>query len=157
MEHIQRTIADFQTRLKKAESEVIRYKKTINDLCEMADQPPLYAETDFEETATAMALQFSSDAFYGKPLASSIKMILEQRKARNNGPAPLKELLEELRRGGYQFQGKEENQRIIVSDAIRKNTDFHKLPNGLWGLTIWYDRIKKPSTAPASEDEDVVP
>lgn len=152
MEHIDLTISDFQQRLTKAMGEVIRYKKTINDLCEIAGKPPIYPESELEE-AGAAPLQFASDAFYGKPLASSIKMILEQRKARNNGPASIKELVDELQRGGYQFQGKEENRRIIVGDALRKNSDFHRLPNGLHGLTAWYERIKK-SVAP-DDDESV--
>ncbi|MBE7498650.1 MAG: hypothetical protein HS117_27235 [Verrucomicrobiaceae bacterium] len=152
MEHLERTIADFQNRLKKAEAEVIRYKKTINDLCEMAEKPPLYAETEFEETSNTSLVQFTPDAFYGKPLASSIKMILEQRKARNIGPISIKDLLDELQRGGYQFQGKEENRRIIVSDALRKNTDFHRLPNGLYGMTAWYERIKKPNASNSNDD-----
>lgn len=152
MDHIERTIADFQVRLKKAEAEVIRYKKTINDLCEMANKPAIYPDSDLEEGGGAVALQFTPDAFYGKPLASSIKMILEQRRSRNVGPVGLKELVDELQRGGYQFQGKEENRRIIVSDALRKNSDFHRLPNGLYGMTSWYERIKKASASPGSDE-----
>lgn len=116
----------------------------------MAGKPLMYPPLELEENGV-VATQFASDAFYGKPLASSIKMIFEQRKARNNGPASIKELQDELQRGGYQFQGKEENRRIIIGDALRKNSDFHRLPNGLHGLTIWYDRIKKQ---PDEEEEE---
>lgn len=154
MHHIELTIRDFQAKLSKAQAEVTRYKKTINDLCEMAGREPMYAVTEeTEEAKAAVPSSFASDAFYGKPLASGIKLILDQRRARNSGPASVDDIYNILLAGGYHFEGKEENRKTILRTAIRKNSDFHKLPNGLIGLSSWYERIKK-SGGHGSFDDD---
>lgn len=141
-DHIQKTIADFRAKLERAESEVLRLKKTINDLCEMGGMPPVFAESDLDPRSSAGSIAFSSDAFYGKPLATCIKMILDRRKASGLGAATIDEIYQPLANHGYHFEGKEENRKQILRMALRKNVEFHKLPNNTYGMRDWYERIK---------------
>ncbi|WP_395734990.1 hypothetical protein [Prosthecobacter sp.] len=113
-----------------------------------------YQIVDEDHEAAPAMMQFASDAFYGKPLASCLKMILEQRKSLNKGPASVEDFYTELVNGGYHFEGKEENRKTILRTALRKNSDFHRLPNGLHGLSQWYERIKKPSGNGNTDDSD---
>ena len=152
-DHIDKTIQDFQLKLETAESEVIRLKRTINDLCEMGGKQRLFGDEELEKSGQRKTpLAFANDAFYGKPLASCVKEILSARKTANLGAATIDELYEALLSHGYHFEGKEENRKHILRTALRKNSDFHKLPHGGYGLREWYGRIK-PSAAGDDDDE----
>lgn len=112
----------------------------------------------------------SSSDFYGQPLASSLRTILERRKAHGLGPASVNDLFDVLSQGGFQFQTKnDENAKRGVYGALSKNAvTFHKLPNGDYGLTEWYPNVREArdakstngnggnngGTAPATEDDD---
>jgi hypothetical protein len=150
-DHIEKTIQDFRKKLETAEQEVIRLKRTINDLCDMGGKARLFRDDELEASSGKTPLTFANDAFYGKPLASCVKEILSARKTANLGAAGIDELYDALLGHGYHFEGKEENRKNILRTALRKNSDFHKLPHGGYGLREWYGRLK-PS--PNGDDEE---
>ena len=147
-DHIDKTIEAFRAKLEHAEEEVIRLKMAINVVCEVGGRPAIYKDADLDQTKSAGAtLTFSNDAFYGKPLATCMKLVLEARKSAGLGAASTDELYQALANHGYHFEGKEENRKTIVRTALRKNPDFHRLPHGGYGLREWYARIKSSADA----------
>jgi hypothetical protein len=153
-DHIHKTIADFRAKLGRAENEVIRLKKTINDLCDMVGLPLAFGAAELDPSGSSGGVSFSADAFYGKPLATCIKMILDRRKAADLGAATLDEIFQQLSTHGYHFEGKEENRKASLRMAIRKNSEFHRLPNGTYGMRDWYDRIKGKTNGEEAATED---
>jgi hypothetical protein len=157
-DHIEKTIRDFCVKLESAEHEVIRIKRTVNDLCDMGGKPHMFRDEELDLSAQGKTpLAFANDAFYGKPLASCVKEILSARKAANLGAATIDELYDALASHGYHFEGKEENRKHILRTALRKNSDFHKLPHGGYGLREWYGRIKSSVNGGADESEEETP
>lgn len=156
-EHIKQTIADLQNRLKEQEKTVLDTKRLINNLCKLADLPPLYADADLE-VATGPSLSIQSDQFYGQPLATCIRQILEMRRALKQGPATVNEIYDALAAGGFKFETKnEDNSKRGLRISLTKNTSiFHKLPNGKFGLLEWYPSAKpaKPKEDGAGEDDE---
>ncbi len=143
MDHIDRTIQDFRGKLEHAEQEVLRFKRAINTVCEVGGRPVMFQEAEMTPSISATgAISFANDAFYGKPLATSMKQVLEARKGAGLGVATIDELYQALLEHGYHFEGKEENRKTILRNALRKNPDFHRLPHGGYGLREWYGRIK---------------
>lgn len=98
----------------------------------------------------------SSDQFYGRRMGAAAREYLEMRKASGEGPAKPRAIYEALKSGGYEFRGKDEtNQMVVLRTTLRKSPMFHKLPNGLWGLTAWYPGVKAAKgTDQASEDTE---
>ena len=154
-DHIRQTIADLQAKLREQEATVSKTKATINQLCEVAGLPAIYADV----TATSInsgggnsiPLTIRSDQFYGRPLATCTKEILDMRRKLDQGPATVNELYDALLEGGFKYETKNaENAKRNLRISISKNTAlFHKLPNGKIGLTEWYPKIKK-----SKQDED---
>lgn len=158
-EHIQKTIADFEAKLRLAEAEVSRLKRTINDLCEMAGIPARFATTEPEVTAATLG-SLRSDQFYGRPMATVVREYLELRKASNmDPPATVNEIYNALLSGGFKFEASsEKNAKDGLRISLAKNTAvFHKLPNSAWGLLEWYPNAKKKPSRQSSgnktEDE----
>jgi hypothetical protein len=141
-EHIQKTIADLEEKLKQQLAEVSRSKRTINDLCEMAGLPARYADTEMKDATTVAAMR--SDQFYGRPLATAVREYLEMRKASNLGPATVNAIYDALVEGGFKFETTiPENAKRNLRISLAKNTAvFHRLPNGDWGLLDWYPAAK---------------
>jgi hypothetical protein len=65
------------------------------------------------------------------------------RRALKQGPAGLSDIYSALVRGGYKFETKnEENAKRGLRQSLTKNVaQFHKLPNGMFGLTEWYPKV----------------
>lgn len=140
-------IAKLQEQLQEQEQKVIHLKQMINQLCEFAGKPALYTEAEFEHSASRTGPTIQSDEFYGQPLASSVRKILEKRRAANLGPATVREIYEALKEGGYNFETKNEaNAMRGLRVSLSKNTAlFHKLPNNKIGLVDWYPAVKRRS------------
>ena len=157
-EHIRRTIEELQLELRKQEADVADTKQIINKLCVRAGMPPMYAETD-PSASSSIQLSIQSDQFYGQPLAANIRTILEMRRASKQGPASVNDIYAGLQQGGYRFETKDEqNAKRGLRVSLTKNTAlFHKLPNGLFGLTDWYPKIKRREAAAAQEEEPEEP
>lgn len=156
-DHIQQTIADLQAKLSEQESAVVKTKRLINQLCDMAGMPPMYQDTEIHESG-AVSLSIQGDQFYGQPLSTCIRQILEMRKSLKQGPATVNEIYAALTQGNYQFETKsEDNAKRGLRISLTKNTAiFHKLPNGKFGLLEWYPNAKntRPQRADAAETDE---
>lgn len=153
-DHFQQSIAAFQETLREQESKVIKTKRLINGLCEASGMPPMYPDAELQEGGS-VALSIRGDQFYGQPLATCIRQILEMRKALQQGPATVNDIYAALLQGNFQFDTKnEENAKRNLRISLSKNTAiFHKLPNGKFGLLEWYPNVK-PSKARDDDDEE---
>lgn len=138
MSHIEQTITDLQAKLMQKEAEARKLKITINNLCDLADKPRLYPDAEDAMSVTQAGIR--SDQFYGRPLATVVREVLEMRKAANLGAAAVGEVYGALVDGGFNFQtANEENAKRNLRISLAKNTNvFHRLPNGKWGLSDWY-------------------
>lgn len=153
-EHIDQTIAALRKKIEEHEAAVIKTKTTINQLLELDGRPPMYADADLH--AKPAMLQLRKDLFFGKPLATCVRMILEARGAANQGGATTEELLEVLKDGGYDFDATPGNALRNLGITIGKNMTFMRTPNGLWGLRGWYPAAaaKKSRTAGKASNDD---
>ena len=148
-------IAVLQEDLTKLEQEVHGVKSAINLLCKRAGKAEMYPNLEFEDSATAIT-NIQADTFYGKTIGTAAREYLEMRRAANLGPASTREIFDALTEGGFKFGGKnEQNSMISLGQTLRKNSKtFHKLPNGLHGLLVWYPNAKEEKS---SDDSDEAP
>ncbi len=154
-EHILRTIADLQAKLREHEAAATKIRGMVNQLCEIAGDPPIYDVED-ASIATGANLSIRADQFYGQPLATCMRDILEMRRARRQGPASVTDLYNALVQGGFSFDTKnEENAKRGLRVSLTKNTAlFHRLPNGLFGLLEWYPNARSVSRRRSSGPTD---
>lgn len=142
--------------LAEQEKKVTETKNTINQLCEYAKQPKMFAET--VSAASTSIGSIKGDTFYGKTVITAAREYLDMRKASNLGPAPMRDIFEAMKMGGFQFNSKNEsNSMIVLRNAISKaSAIFHRLPNGDYGLVKWYDLSKIKRTRSQSTENDGV-
>jgi hypothetical protein len=157
-DHIKATIKDLQSELKKQEAAVVEKKKLINMLCAHAGLPAMYADGELQ-SSSGPSLSIKSDQFYGQPMITAMRQVLEMRKALDQGPATINELHAALTEGNYLFETKDEaNAKRGIRISVTKNSGiFHKLPNGKIGLLEWYPGVKAPKakkTAPEGAAEN---
>lgn len=142
-EHVIKTIEMVQAQIQGIEKDLSDKKRTVNDLCRLAGRPAIYADADL--AVQNGTLSFRSDEFYGKPLASVVRQILEKRASANLGAASVNEIYDAMVAGGYHFAAKNNaNARGGLYISLGKNTTtFHKLPNGNYGLVVWYPTVRE--------------
>lgn len=130
-------------------------KKTINNLCSLINEPPRYPDAD-DEVIEGGAMVTRSDEFYGKPLATVVRTILERRQRANLGAASVPVIFDAMKEGGFHFEAKsDENARRGLYIALGKNTNvFHKLPQGTYGLREWYTGNIKESRSKKDKPVD---
>jgi len=155
--HIMKTVEDLEIKLSEQVAAVNTTKKLINQLLEMTGASPRYLDIDAEQK-NGVSLSVRSDQFYGRPQATSVREILEMRKALNKGPATLNDIYSALIEGGYASDTKnEDNAKRGLRNSIMKNVAlFHKLPNGMFGLLEWYPNaknVKQKNSAVSGEEE----
>ena len=140
-EHVSRTIEMVQSQILNLEKQLSEKKRMVNGLCALVDRPAVYADTD---PSAEMAVGIRSDEFYGRPLASVVKAILQKREAARLGAASLDELYDAMIRGGFKFEAKNDGTaKRSLAISISKNAAFHRVPNGNIGLTAWYPEAKR--------------
>ncbi|MGX9572540.1 hypothetical protein [Mesorhizobium sp. f-mel] len=141
---IQRLVADID----EVEATLLNKKRMVNQLCDYAGRPHMYADAQLIVGAGAGLIR--PDQFYGQPLASAIRFYLEMRFARGQGAATVREIFDALKQGGFKFETKDDaNAERGLRQSLTKNSvTFHKLPNGTYGLLEWY-----PNAKPAKPDE----
>jgi hypothetical protein len=146
---VEQVIADLSVEIAADEAALRKKKETVNTLCTVVGRSPAYA---LEDAATAIPTQIRSDQFYGQPLASAVRTILEMRKQRGLGAATNREIFDALIAGGYEFDTKSDDiAQKSLRNSLAKNTAlFHKLPNGQFGLLAWYPNVKKTKSTSAS-------
>ena len=134
--------------IEEAERKLAEQKRVVNGLCESAGRPLMYQ--DIDRASVAQLGNIQPDQYYGQPLATAMRSILEMRKAMGRGPATVREIHDTLVQGGFKFEAKDENALRGLRQSLTKNSAvFHKLPNGSYGLLEWY-----PNAKPARPDED---
>jgi hypothetical protein len=141
--HLVETIRSLRSKIEEHEAAARKIKVTINQLLELDGKPPAYADVDLQAKPTLMNLR--KDQFFGQPLATCVKTILEARGAANQGGATTEELFEVLTQGGYDFENSPNALRKL-GITIGKNMAFQRTPNGLWGLREWYPNARRAKT-----------
>ena len=146
---LSQAIEELMAEVTTEEAATRKKKETVNTLCGVEGRPPAYVLT---HAADSIPTKIRPDQFYGQPLASAVRTILEMRKAQDLGAATVNEIHEALVAGGYQFQTKsDEVARQSLRNSLSKNTTtFHKLPNSRFGMLSWYPNAKPAKTASAS-------
>jgi hypothetical protein len=124
----------------------------VNELCRGADRAPIYSDVD---QLSAVTTSIRADEFYGKPLASVVRTILEKRAAAGLFAAQVNDIYEAMQRGGYKFDAKnDDNAKRGLYVSLGKNTSmFHKLPNGTYGLLEWYPAVKESKAKSPNGDQ----
>ncbi len=151
MEHIEKTIEELKAKVVEKEKELNEAKKMANNLCQMFGKPPLYEIND--EPASVFVGQLNGDEYYGRPLATVVTNILETRKIRGVGPATIRDVYDQMKLGGYQFETKDDDNAMRgMRITMAKNPKFHKLPSGKWGLKEWYPNIKEDKEKTPEEE-----
>jgi hypothetical protein len=152
-----KTVEKAQEKLRALEEEIRKIKRFINSAYDLEGEAPIYLDVD--ETSRPATAISRKDQFYGRPLATVAREILEMRFAANLGAASIDEIFDALKSGGYQFEFKDqETAKRGVGISLAKNTTvFHRLPNGYYGLAAWYPNAKKAKaeskTTSAEESE----
>ncbi|MCA9281714.1 MAG: hypothetical protein KDA30_06715 [Phycisphaerales bacterium] len=154
--HIDETVAQLQTLLKKQEDDARLTKTTINNLLRMDGRDPIFSEDEIAAQSSGVGT-ITPDRWYGQPLATAIREFLTMRKAAGNGAASVRQIYEALSAGGYQFEASNADYAMRgMRTSLRKNTVFHRLPNGTYGLKEWYPNAKS-SRGSATETERDAP
>lgn len=135
-------IAELKQEIDPADADLNKKKETVNTLCGLAGLPPAYAIATVAGDQAQAIFSFRSDEFYGEPLASSARRVLEQSKAAGRGAIDLDALYDALKSGGFAFDAKNDRfARRSLAISLSKNTQtFVRLPNGDYGLRTWYKR-----------------
>jgi hypothetical protein len=149
--HIEQSILELQEHLAGLEDQARDTKKAVNALCRVAGKPAIY--TDLDAEGRIVSAQIRGDEYYGKPLATVVREILEKRHRLGIGPASVDELYDDMLEGGYQFDGKNpHNAKRSLRISLAKNTStFHRLPNRKIGLREWYPGLKEAKSKPFAE------
>ena len=99
-----------------------------------------------------------SDQFVGKKMASATREYLEMRKkAGGDAPASVREIFDSLKKGGFAFGSKDDDNAIVVLRAmLRKGTGsaYHKLNDNKYGLRSWYPDLPKAKANATDEDNE---
>jgi len=156
-EHVLATIEELRSHIRDMERELAETKRTANVLCKRIHREPIYKDTEPAHPLTSLR----TDEFYGKPLASVVRTILERRAAADLGAASVEAIFAAMKAGGYLFDAKSDGTaKRALSISLAKNTStFHRLPNGDFGLLEWYPNIPTKARAngrqePAEAEED---
>jgi hypothetical protein len=159
-EHVSKTMQMVQSQIAELEQQLCAKRRMANGLCELIGLPPAYPDT--EPTAN-VSFAIRGDEYYGRPLATVVKDILQKRAAASLGAISLDELYETMLRGSFKFDAKNDGTaRRSLAISIAKNPAFHKVPNGSIGLAAWYPEAKGKTNggkaeARAEADDDDFP
>jgi hypothetical protein len=150
-EAVQQTIELVQKQIVDIEADLLEKKRMVNSLCGLIKQPPMYADADLLVSKSLGTMR--SDEYYGQPLATAVRLILERRKAAGMGPATVNEIYDTLLKGGFEFNtANDDYAKRGLYSALSKNTStFHRLRNGSYGLLAWYPNAKEARPAKATK------
>lgn len=152
-QYIDKLHAKLEEHLKAAE----RLKLVINSLCEVEGITPSFPDLgdlsqSLETVRPSKELAVKSDEFYGRPLSSCVRQVLQMRKEANLGPADIEEIYKVMAKGGYPFGAKDQDNAIRgLGVSISKNSAlFARLPNAKIGLVEWYPSMRRRGKAKGS-------
>jgi hypothetical protein len=137
-EAISETITHLQAAMKPLEEQLAAKKRLINSLLAEFGEPLLY--TDVDSPTSYAGGPIRPDQYFGRPMATVVREILERRKAAGQGAISLADLYVAMKAGGFEFPTKDEtNAKTGVATSLGKNPAFIKVPStGFWGLLEWY-------------------
>lgn len=144
---IRTTIDVLVARVDLKTTEIANIKRMVNDLCKEAGIDAVYSDAEIALKSGGGAVTLKPDEFYGKSPITASRKYLEMR----GQAVSLDEIFDGLTRGGIDFNAlnwTDEGRRLNnLAISISKNSlIFHKLPNGMIGLSKWYgDAAKKKS------------
>lgn len=140
---IKTAITVLTNRIRSKEEEVNGLKRTVNDMARDAGQEPPYPHVASSDNAGDIS-SLRPDQFYGMTIGVAARAYLEMRKGGGGGAAMVNDIYAALCAGGYKFETSDEtNRKNGLRISLRKNPSiFHQLPNGNYGLTVWYPRVK---------------
>ncbi len=135
------TIEMIKVQIVNLEAQLAEKRRMVNGLCGLIGQPALYTIADESNTATTT---IRNDEFYGQPLSTVVRSILEKRKAASLGAASVADIFEAMLRGGFNFgtSSAENSKRSLRISLTKNSAAFHRLPNGKYGLLEWYPNAK---------------
>ena len=138
-EAVQELVEDLQEQMNR----VAETKRAINVLHRTMGKDAMFPDEAPERIGT---MRIKPDQFYGRALATSVQEYLELRKKTTGEQAcDVSEILKALEEGGFDFKaaGWRDSDRLRpLSISLAKNTKvFHRLPNGLFGLLVWYPEV----------------
>lgn len=121
------------------ESELIRARRFVNQICEFEGLDPIYSDMELEPDKGA-SMRIERGAYYRKPFATAVRDYLMRRKSGGLGPATADEIFEALGQGSFDFQAKRAVlQKRSLQISLAKNTAaFERLPDDSFGLAEWY-------------------
>jgi hypothetical protein len=155
-DHLDETIRSLRTKIDEHETAAREIKVTVNQLLKLEGKPPMFADGDLQSKSALLNIR--RDQFFGRPLATCVKLILEARGAENQGGATTEELFEVLKQGGYDFDATPGNALRNLGITIGKNMQFQRTPSGVWGLREWYggSTAKKARSQPKDDGSDLI-
>jgi hypothetical protein len=126
--------------VEELEAQITQKKRLVNELCREFHQPVRYPDADAPKVSSSG--HFGRDVFYGRPLATVMREVLEARGPSNRGglgAATVTEIYDALAAGGFKFETKDEaNAKRGLRIALAKNTaNFHRVGDA-YGLAEWY-------------------
>jgi len=153
-DHIDKTVLALQQKIEGFNKEINKVKTTINQLLEVDGRSPMYEESDLQSLSD-VSMGIRLDEFFGKPLATCVKNILDRRNSMNQVGASIEEIYRNLFDGGFDFENKKEAiAKRNVAITLGKNSAFQRTPNGIWGMRTWYGgKIKKSARNKSSTGE----
>ena len=139
------TISDLERGIEEYEQKIRALRTAINTILENAGLPPRYTVIASSGSGNSRFVKIQVDTFYGKKQTPAMREYLEMRKLQGLGPATPREIYETLRAGGFQFETKDDTVALIGVRALLRTQPnvFHKLPQGTYGLTLWYPDAKR--------------
>lgn len=149
---IQTAITVLRHRIKSKEEDVIRLKRTVNEMCADAGEDPPFPNISSSDTNGDIS-SLRADQFYGHTISGAAKAYLEMRHSARLGAASVNDIYGALKKGGFKFEAKDdENAKNGLRISLRKNSSiFHRLPAGDYGLLTWYPNAKPPKP---DDDDD---
>src|ERR1039457_1334605 len=155
-DHILKTIETAKEEISKHQEAIIGAKRLINQLCVFAGLPQEYQDAELQATGAATVV-IRRNVFFGRPLATCVREYLDMRKDKPIKEATLDEIISVLKDGGFDLKKISDDADGIkrgVAITLAKNPQFHKLPNGDFGLLSWYPSIKRSKEKSANDDSE---
>src|SRR5262245_4781566 len=141
-EHIKKTLNLMLSQIEDEERATSEKKRAANELSRLLKEEPVFPDVD----ASTSALMTRPDEYYGRQMPDVIRTILEKRQKEQLGAATVSEIYGAMVQGGFQFFAKSEAYaKRGVYGILGATKDFHKLPDGRYGLASWYPAARTRS------------
>ena len=148
-EHVQESIELLRQQIADVERDTSEKKKLVNAMSVVIGRPAVYRD---QELCVQPVL--TEDQFYGMNLVDALVEAFRWRRAAGRPASTVDELLELLRRGGFNSRSASiVNFRRTILKTLREDPQFHKLPGSRYGLAAWYPNATRQDGQPADELE----